>query len=1159
MHKQFIPRILSSCLLAGLLLVLLHTGLAQNITGNISGTVQDTTGAVVSGATVTVTDVDRNQTLRTITTDASGFYRASLLPIGNYEVTAEATGFKKTSVTKIVLHVNDALTINLKLPIGSSTQTVTVQADAAQLNLENATTAGLISGTQVRELALNNRNYEQLVSLQPGVSYGGGDQLYIGLSNPSGQTNVVSFSISGQRNSANNWTLDGADNVDRGSNLTLLVYPSIDAIAEFKTLRGNYSAEFGRSASGQISVVTKSGTNSLHGSAYEFVRNDIFNANNFFNKQTTPVTPRGRLRYNDFGYTVGGPVFIPKIYDGRDKTFFFWSQELRRVITYGTITNFGVPTAEERQGNFGSVLVCDSVNSQGSCNNNGVNQITSISPTAQAYLNDIYAKVPLPNAGAHTLTTTQRNVFNENQQLIRIDQHFTNNLTAFFRFINDDIPTQEPGGLFSGSGYPGVQSTSTNAPGRIWLGHVTYAVRPTLLLDGGYSYSRGAILSSPTGLLNQSASPDIQPALPFVSTLGRVPSLSFTGAQGLSTFGPYKEYNRNHNVYANLTKQLGQHTLRFGGTFYHYEKTENNGGSNAGSFAFTNVGTIPLCNTTSSNQPCTTDSSQVAATYQQSFANFLTGYVSTFSQASLDITPKLVTNQFEVYAQDDWKATRRLMLNMGIRYSYFPPPVDSNNMLSTFDPSRYNAADAPTIGTNGLICTTTSACAAGSPAPNPNYNKLNGIIINSQNAPTGTASPYGSKVGQTNNLNFAPRFGFAYDVLGNGKMSLRGGYGIAYDTSLFGTFEQNIFQNVPFVNSPSISNTSLDNPASVTPNVNLNPIVLRGTGTKMPTPYTQQYSLDLQAQITPTTLLDVGYVGNHGVHLIGIADINEMRPGAFVSSGIISNNVVNSSNTVLLNQLRPYKGYNAINMIEPWFSSNYNSLQVAFQKRFSGKSMMDINYTWSRSLTNNQTDRSTAPQNVYDLNAEYGRSALDRKHILTADFVYELPFLRNQSGFVGRTLGGWEVSGIVSMNAGLPYTATTFAVDPGGLGFLGASAAGGRPDMIGNPNSGAGRKTLTHWFNTSAFALVPAGQYRPGNERRGTINGPGYQRWDLAMFKNVKIAGSASFQFRAETFNTFNHTNLDSIYTVTNVTRLFGHVTATRDPRIMQFGAKLLF
>ncbi|MHB1021996.1 MAG: carboxypeptidase-like regulatory domain-containing protein [Acidobacteriaceae bacterium] len=1138
-------------------LLLLNSGLAQNITGSISGTVKDTSGAVVSDATITVTDIDHNQVVRTIKTDATGYYRASLLPIGHYSVTAEAPGFKKTSTTDIVLHVNDALTINLNLPVGAATQTVTVQADQMQLNLENATSAGLISGTQIRELALNNRNYEQLVALQPGVAYGGGDQLYIGLSNPAGQTNTVSFSISGQRNSANNWTLDGADNVDRGSNLTLLVYPSVDAIAEFKTLRGNYSAEFGRSASGQINVVTKSGTNGLHGSAYEFVRNDIFNANSFFNKTSTPVTPRGLLRYNDFGYTVGGPVLIPKVYDGRDKTFFFFSQEIRRVITYATITNTGVPTAQERQGNFGSALVCDSVNAQGKCKDNGVNQITNISPTAQAYLNDIYSKVPLPNAGAHTLITNQRSVFNENQQLVRIDHHFTSNLSAFFRFINDDIPTQEPGGLFSGSGYPGVQSTSTDAPGRIWLGHVTYAIRPTLLVDGGYSYSRGAIISHPTGLMNKSASPDIQPILPFTSTLARVPSVSFTGAQGLSTFGPYNEYNRNHNVYANLTKQLGQHTLRFGATYYHYEKTENAGGGNAGSFAFSNVGAIPLCNSTSSNQPCTTDSTQVAASYQQSFANFLTGYVSTFSQASLDLTPKLATNQFELYAQDDWKALPRLTLNMGVRYSFFPPPVDGSNMLSTFDPTKYDASQAPTIGSNGLICTT-APCAGGT-APNPNYNKLNGIIINSQNAPAGTASPYGSKIGQTNNLNFAPRFGFAYDVFGNGKTSLRGGYGLAFDTSLFGTYEQNIFQNVPFVNSPSISNTSFDNPASVTPNVNLNPIVLRGTGTKMSTPYTQQYSLDVQTQITPTTLLDVGYVGNHGVHLIGIADINQIQPGLFATTGIISNNVVNSSNTVLLNQLRPYKGYNAINMIEPWFSANYNSLQVAFQKRFSGKSMVDVNYTWSRALTNNQSDRSTAPQNVYDINAEYGRAALDRKHILTADFVYELPFLREQNGLLGHTLGGWEISGIVSMNAGLPLTATTSSVDPGGLGFLGASAAGGRPDMIANPNAGAGRKTLTHWFNTAAFALVPAGQYRPGNERRGTITGPGFQRWDIAAFKNIKVAGSASFQFRAETFNTFNHTNYDSVYTNVVVPSLFGHVLSTRDPRIMQLGAKFLF
>lgn len=1133
--------------------------MAQQVTGSISGTVTDPTGASVKGATVTLTNTDRGQDVRTLTTNSDGFYTAPTLPLGHYSVKVEAPGFKTETVTNLVLHISDKLTVNKQLSVGGASQEVTVQANAVQLNLQDATSATLISGTQVRELSLNNRNYEQLVALQPGVSYGGGDQLYIGLSNPSGQTNVVSFSVNGNRNSANNWTLDGADNVDRGSNLTLLAYPSVDAIAEFKTQRGTFSAEYGRSASGQINVITRSGTNSFHGTAYEFFRNDVLNATPY-NILNSSTNPRPALRYNDFGYTIGGPVWIPHVYDGRNKTFFFFSQELRRVITYAAFRNNGVPTLDERNGNFGSVLICTNIDSStGKCNDNGVSQIdpATFSPIAQAYLKDIYAHVPAPNSTTdpHVLQTIQRNLYNENQQIVRIDQAFGTKVTAFFRFINDKLPTVEPGGLFSGIGYPGVQTTSTNSPGRTYLGHVTWIITPKTVLDGGYAYSSGAIISDPIGEILSANSPDIKANLPFPVTLGRVPSLTFSGGQSVTSFGPYRDYDRNHNIFANLSRTIGQHSLRFGITFNHYQKTENNGGANQGTFAFSNNGAIPLCdnNTPHKNTPCTEDKTKVAFNFQQAWANFLTGYVNNFNQASLDITPNVQNNSFEAYAQDDWKVASRLTLNLGVRYSYFPQPVDKNHELTTFDPSLYNPANAPTIDTKGNLCIPGAPCTGGV-TPNPSYDPLNGISIN------GKTSPYGDAVGKSDKLNFAPRVGFAYDVFGNGRTSLRGGYGIAYDTALYGIYEQNIFANPPFVNSVNIPNTSFDNPTSGTASVSYTPKSLRSTAAKFSTPYTQQFSLDLQQQMTPSVLLDVGYFGDLGRHLIGIVDLNEVPVGAYVAAGLGTGNppVINATNTPTLNQIRPYKGYTALNTIEPWFNSNYNSLQVAVQKRFSGKSLIDVNYTWSRAMTDAQSDRSSAPQNIYNIAAEYGRSALDRRNIITADFVYELPFLREQPGITGRLLGGWEISGIASINSGLPFSAATSSVDPGGLGFLGPSSSGPRPDQIGDPNSGPGRHTRLHWFNTDAFANVPVGVIRPGNAHRGTIEGPGFQRWDLSLFKNFKVWESSSFQFRAETFNTFNHTNFDSIST--NITSsTYGRVTGVRDPRIMQLGLKFNF
>ena len=323
---------------------------AQAITGTINGSVHDASGAAIAGAAVRIQDTVHNVQARSVQTDGSGNYSAPQLQPGIYAVTGTAQGFKSAAVVDVHLNVGDTLAVNLTLPVGSSTETVTVSASNVQVNTQSASDSTLINGAQMVGLPLNNRNYEQMVGLQPGVAYGGGDQLYIGLSNPSGETNVVSFSINGQRSSANTWTVDGADNVDRGSNYTLLIYPSIDAIAEFKTIRNTYSAEFGRSASGQINLVTKSGTNLLHGDLHEFNRGDYDAANSFSNNLSGLKRPP--LHYNNYGYTIGGPVWLGKLYDGRNKTFFFFSQEFRRVITYSSLILAGDPTSAMRTGTF---------------------------------------------------------------------------------------------------------------------------------------------------------------------------------------------------------------------------------------------------------------------------------------------------------------------------------------------------------------------------------------------------------------------------------------------------------------------------------------------------------------------------------------------------------------------------------------------------------------------------------------------------------------------------------------------------------------------------------------------------------------------------------------------------------------------------------------
>ncbi|MGH9864795.1 MAG: TonB-dependent receptor domain-containing protein, partial [Candidatus Acidiferrales bacterium] len=994
----------------------------------------------------------------------------------------------------------------------------------------------------------NTRNYEQLVNLMPGVTYGAGDQMYIGLANPSGQTNVVSFSINGQRNSANNWTLDGADNVDRGSNLTLLDYPSVDAISEFKVLRGQYSAENGRSGAGEINVVTKSGTNAFHGDAYEFFRNDKLAANNFFfNKQGTARPP---LRYNDFGYTIGGPVFVPNHYNtAKDKTFFFFSQEFRRVITYGGVTAT-VPTSAELQGTFASP-VCVAFSPSTGCTATAT-QITTVDPTAAAYVKDIWSKVPTSTNAARTVFNPLRNIFNGRQEILRIDQTFSPKFSVFFRYINDSIPTQEPGGLFTGAALPGVATTSTNAPGHTYLGHATYAISPSVLNEAAYSYSYGAIISNPIGTISSLNSPDIQVNLPFVSTLTRVPGVSLSGGSGIAGFGPYRDFNRDHNVYDNLTWIHGLHTMRFGVSYHHYQKTENNGGPNTGSFSFAPFVATGGVSETPAGTP----------TFDQSWANFLLGQDSNFSQASEDVTPDIRTNQWEFYAQDSYRVRPNLTLEYGVRYSIFRQPIDHNNQMDNFDPLAFVAPPSghsyvipfdptqPSTSTQnkeaGLLCaadpTVTTACTSAIP--------LNGIIVG------GGISPFGNKVSGEDMTDLAPRIGLAWDPFGTGKTSIRAGYGIFYDSTLFGTFEQNIFANPPFVQSVSFSNTTFAKPTiSGQQNVSFSPLALHGTPLPFHTPYVQDWSFDVQRMLPHDLLVDVGYYGNKGTHLLGIADLNAVRPGLAASLGYPT---ITRSNVAILNSLRPFPGYNAINTLETEFDSNYNSLQIAAQKKFGTGSLLQFNYTYSHALTDNQSDRSTAPQNPYNLHAEYGPSQLDRTQVFTVDYVYDLPFYRAQEGVLGHTLGGWEVSGIVTYYTGLPLTVTTLSgVDPGGLGYFGPSAAGGRPDRVGNPSSGAPH-TINQWFNTAAFADVPAGTVRPGNSPRGAVRGPGVGVWDFDLFKNLKLTERFNMQLRGEFFNLFNHTNPDGISTSLGSSS-YGKVLSARDPRIIQLGLKFYY
>jgi hypothetical protein len=490
-------------------------------------------------------------------------------------------------------------------------------------------------------------------------------------------------------------------------------------------------------------------------------------------------------------------------------------------------------------------------------------------------------------------------------------------------------------------------------------------------------------------------------------------------------------------------------------------------------------------------------------------------------------------------------------LSLGVRYSFFGQPFDSFSRISSFNPDLYTVASAPQLMPFGSA--TPGMIVAGT------ENRTGGIITG------GVNSPFGSKVSNENTTNFAPRIGIAWDPWGDGKTAVRSGFGIYFDSYAVSTAENTIFLNPPFVQSPATSATLFGNPSAAGFNVNLTPKAIRALPFNSKAPYLSQWSLDVQHEFAGGWFLDTGYYGSKGTHLIGQIDLNEVPLGAAQAAGITNST---ASNFAPYNLVRPYKGYGPINQLTTAFGSNYHSLQSSLLKRFKDNSLLSVNYTWSKGMTDAISDFIT-PQNAYNPRAEYGPSEFNRTHVLTANFVYELPFFKNQKTWLGYTIGNWELSGIVSMNSGLPLTVTTSTFDKGFQGILGSSPAGARPNLVGDPN---GPKTRLQWFNTAAFACNPgagaaltcnhiagyAADGTPGTSGRGVVTGPGFQKWDLSLFKNIPVKESLKFQFRAEAFNVWNHTNWDTVST--NVTSsTFGQVTGARDARIMQLALKMYF
>ncbi len=1124
-----------SCFVVVLSLIVLSLSaavVAQELAATLTGTVSDATGAVVPGAIVIVHNDETGADVRNVTTSNTGNFNITNVPAGRFTVTVKKEGFQTFVAKDVILNVAEKHTLDMQLQTGKASESIEVTAENTPIQTTTAEESGTVTGEQVRELALSNRNFEQLVLLQPGVSNQLGDKPGFGLSSN------TSISINGARTGANNWTVDGADINDSGSNGTLLNTPGIDAIQEFTLERSNYDASFGRSGGGQIVVATKSGTNQFHGSAYEFNRNNFYNANTFgaraniaaggtWADNKTPIE-----RYNDYGFTIGGPLYIPKVFHpAKDKTFFFWSEEWRKASTPGTNT-ITVPTAAELGGVFAGPIPVAPAGCVTTSGGTSTISPSCISKNAAAYLGAYMAANPAGSNGELVTNFSQLNNFR--QDIIRVDQNVGDKVRLYARFMQDSVPQNFPFGLWGAANYPGVETTSLNAPGRNLIVNATMTLSSKVVNEVEFVDSWGAINSVLTNAIADSSAftSKLTNLTTYQDPYGRAPNISFgSGAAGLTnTSAPYFERNKDKNIFDNLSIQHGNHNVRAGLSAMWMTKTEN-GDAGAATFNFSNANGDP------------------------EFANFLLGQADGYNQSSKDTIPYLHYVNFEAYVQDDWKVTPRLTLNIGVRYSFFPSPSDSNNTLVNFAPSAFTLSNAPVIDpatghmvagnnaatyANGLIFPKGAACAAAQAI-----------------GPLASCSPFGALVNPNSNNNWGPRLGLAYDPFGDGKWAIRAGYGIFYDRTLNGIWEQNAFSDPPLVQTSTINNNAtssvnlFDNVASGTAGAApLGPSSLTVTGTPtFKVPSYQDYNLSVQHEIMRNTVLEVGYVGTKGVHLLG--DVNLNQP-------TVAERLANPNTDA--NALVPYPGYQAIVSRAPIFTSNYNSLQVSLNRRFSKGLTLGAAYTWSKLLTTNPQDRSLGVADAYDLKGNYGLSTLNTPQILVVSYVYELPFYKNEKNLAGYVLGGWEISGITNFQSGQSHTVTQGGTDPfatpandkSGLNLARGATAQLRTDLIGDPH---GPKTAAMFFNTAAF-VTAVGHF--GSEKPGSVLGPGFQLWDISLIKNVKFGERAALQLRLETFNAFNHGSPNGI-NVDIGGGSFGSISGWHDPRTVQIGAKIKF
>jgi hypothetical protein len=1104
---------------------------AQVTTASVRGTVTDEQGASISGADVTITNVDTRYSRKT-QTDSDGSYSFQSLPIGQYTLSVSKGGFRNFQEKNIVLHVNDNLRFDAQLKVGATTETVEVSATTTQVELTNGELSGTVSGAQITELPLNGRSFAQLLLTVPGVAVDGGFSY-----DKKGLNGGADLSIGGGPSNANLWLVDGANNVDVGSNRTLLVYPSIDSIEEFKIERNSYGAQFGGAGGGVITTATKSGTNALHGSAYYFGRNDVLDsADTVLKAFSDPTKPfkKDSIRRNDFGGSVGGPV-------KKDKIFFFVSEEWNRLIQ-GRVRSAHVPTPLQRTGNFSDSALdttFSSANTTGCLLNGGLTDPDPTNPggaftaspltpgtidiipagrqsvAGPTILNTYFLPTLPKGAPNYGCGTNWVKAFGQptfyRQDSWRGDIHLTKTLALMLKYTHDAW-TFGPSavgnsGWGADSGASQIQE-QWSQPGRIAVARLSKTIGSTAVNDFQFSYSANRINISQTTPAAQALNKVIPTFFPNPNPAENPPV--WINGGGLPTIWSFAPWNNGEDLYAwgdDFSKVIRRHTLKMGVLYSRNSKDQDNFSQKQG-VTFGPGGYNGCKNIT--DPGCT--NLRDFTTHYGPADWILQNQAVNWGEQDVIFKKKGRWQNLELYFNDDVKLNNRLTVNLGVRYSYLPNPYQADDQFTVFNQAAFN----PALGN--------AACNGLYYSP--------GLGANPCPAGTGGLPGPNRAIQENFHLGFAPRLGVAWDPTGSAKWAIRAGFGQFYNRDDIFVTDGTAGVNPPFVrsfNSPNGNGRFLDNTNQLpacTPNCfGASSLGVAGVGqeTSNQAPFTLQYNLTIQHELWKDTRFEVGYVGSQTRNWTSNYDANAVAPSNRLAFARSNGNATG-------NALKPFNALKSggIGTFAHHGSARYDSLQSAFVTRFQRNSTFQLSYTFSKTLSDTSLHISNGAGNQvidpFNLRNGYGPATVNRPHIFSANMVYNLPTLQNMHRLVRSSLGSWGVTSIVVITSGSSYTPTIGGIsnvnDPSGIGN-GAGAQ--RPNLVpGQPCRNPSFDKF-QWINPNRYTMNGFRLGMIGTAPVGDCLGPPTRTVDLSLSKSFHITERIKAQFRMDAFNLFNH------------------------------------